>query len=425
MLDRMTPPRTNWAGNHAYRAARLLEPGSVEEVQQLVRTSSRLKVLGSRHAFNAIADTDGDQVSLARLPRRIDIDAAARTVTVDGAIRYGELAPVVHAAGFALHNLASLPHISVAGACQTATHGSGDASGNLATAVRRVELIDGTGNVRTFDRARDPDTFPGVVVGLGALGIVIGLTLAIEPTYAVRQDVYEGLPFDALAERFDELTAAADSVSLFTTWSGDTIDQLWLKRRVDGATPDAAPAAMRFGARRASRALHPVPSMDPASTTRQLGVPGPWHERLPHFRMDHTPSAGAELQTELFVPRRHAPEALAAVHAIRHRIAPLVQTSEIRTVRADDLWLSPAFERHAVGLHFTWRPDWQAVAAVLPELEERLAPFEPRPHWAKLFTMSAGPIAASYSRLAAFRTLRAELDPDRRFDNAWLGAALG
>jgi xylitol oxidase len=323
----------NWAGNLRYRARRLHRPRSIEELQDLVLATPRLKVLGSRHSFSDVADTDGEHVSLEHLPRVAEVDAEARTVTVGGALRYGDLAPALHRAGSALHNLASLPHISIAGACATATHGSGDRSGNLSTAVRAMDLIDGRGELVALRRDEDPEAFAGAVVHLGALGIVTRLALAIEPAYQVRQDVYEGLPFGTLAERFDEVTGAADSVSLFTTWSGPTIDQVWFKRRV--VETDRAEAPPTFlGATRATRPLHPVPSMPAESCTDQLGVPGPWHDRLPHFRMDHTPSAGEELQSETFVPRRHAPAALAAIERIRDRVAPLVLTSEVRTIAA-------------------------------------------------------------------------------------------
>jgi alditol oxidase len=417
--------RTNWAGNHRYRAARLHRPRTVDELQELVRATPRLKVLGSRHSFTDIADTDGDQVSLDGLPRFIDVDHAAATVTVDGAIRYGDLAPVLHGNGVALHNLASLPHISVAGACATATHGSGDRSGNLATAVRTVELVEGTGEHRRIDRDADPEVFAGVVVHLGALGVVTRLTLAIEPSYAVRQDLFEHLPLATLADRFDEITSAADSVSLFTTWSGETVDQVWLKRRIRPDEDRWDPPAALFGASRATRSLHPVPTMSPASTTEQLGVPGPWHERLPHFRMDHMPSAGDELQTEYFVARADGPSALAALDGIRARIAPLVQTSELRTIAADDLWLSPAYRRDAVAIHFTWLPDWPGVSAMLPVIEDRLAPFDPRPHWAKLSALGIERYRATYPKLEAFSALRDRFDPDRRFANAFLARTVG
>jgi xylitol oxidase len=410
---------TNWAGNRTYAAARLLEPTSLDELQGIVRGSPSLRVLGSRHSFNDIADTTGDLVSLARMPRIFDLDQAGGTVTVDGGVRYGELCGPLDAAGFALHNLASLPHISVAGACATATHGSGDRSGNLATAVRALELVTADGEVMSFSREGDPDAFSGVVVGLGGLGVVTSLTLDLQPTLRMRQDLYEDLPLDEAANRFDEITGLADSVSLFTAWRGPTIEQVWLKRRVpDGDWFEPPPQV--FGATRATVPIHPIRGMPTDALTSQLGVPGPWHERMPHFRMDHTPSAGAELQTEYLMPRRHAADMLRALDGIRDTIAPVLMISEVRTIAADDLWMSTAYERPSVAAHFTWQPDWDAVRQVLPVIEAALAPFEPRPHWGKLFTMSADAIASAYPRLPAFVALLERHDPNGTFRNDFL-----
>ncbi len=415
---------TNWAGNHAYAARALHEPASVEELQELVAGGRALRVLGSRHSFNDIADTTGDLISLARLPRVFELDRDAGTVTVDGGVRYGELCGPLDAAGFALHALASLPHISVAGACATATHGSGDHSGNLATAVVAMELVRADGELVALSRANDPAIFDGAVVGLGALGAVTRLTLRLEPAFQVRQDVYEGLSLGEVADHFDEITALADSVSLFTEWQGSGFEQVWLKRRVEeGRAFDPPPAIL--GATRATVPFHPIRGMSTDACTEQLGVPGPWHARLPHFRMDHTPSAGAELQTEYLMPRRHAVDALLAVDGLRDRFAPLLQVSEVRTVAADDLWISTAMGRDSVALHFTWHPDWPGVRAVLPALEAALAPFEPRPHWGKLSTMAPEAIRAAYPRLADFGALVDRYDPQGTFQNDFLRRVLG
>jgi xylitol oxidase len=410
---------TNWAGNHTYVARALHEPGSLGELQEVVRRGRSLRVLGSRHSFNDIADTTGDLVSLARMPRVFELDPAASTMTVDGGVRYGELCGPLDAAGFALHNLASLPHISVAGACATATHGSGDRNGNLATAVTAVELLRADGETVTLSRAADPETFPGAVVGLGALGVVTRVTLQLQPTFQVRQDLYEDLPLASVVDHFDEITALAGSVSLFTEWRGPVFEEVWLKRRVDPETTFEPPPTLH-GATRATVPIHPIRRMPADACTEQLGVPGPWHERLPHFRMDHTPSAGAELQTEYLMPRRHAVGALIAVDGLRDRIAPLLQVSEVRTVEADDLWMSTAVGRESVALHFTWQPDWPGVREVLPALEAALAPFDPRPHWGKLSTMAPEAIRAAYPRLPDFVALVDRFDPDGTFRNDYV-----
>jgi xylitol oxidase len=416
----ISPSRlANWAGNYAYAAPRLHEPRTLEQLQGIVRRVSVAKALGSRHSFNDIADTPGDLISLARMPRSIAIDPVAATVTVDGALRYGELCEVAEAAGFALHNLASLPHISVAGACATATHGSGDRSGGLATAVSALEIVAADGELKALTRGPEPGEFEGSVVSLGALGVVTKVTLDLEPSFRMRQDVYEDLPLARLADHFDEVTSSAESVSLFTDWRGQRFGQVWLKRRV-GKQDAFEPPSSLFGARPATEARHPIAGLSADACTPQLGVAGPWHERIPHFRMDHTPSSGAELQSEYFVPRRHAVEALLAVDRLRDRIAPLVQVSEVRTIAADNLWMSPAFGRPSVAIHFTWRPDWPSVRDVLPAIEDALRPFEPRPHWGKLFTIPAADLRPRYERLADFVDLVGKRDPAGKFRNGFL-----
>jgi alditol oxidase len=413
---------TNWAGNVTFSAARVHRPSSVSQLQQLVAGAERVKALGTGHSFNPIADTTGDLISLAGLPPDFVVDTDRSRVTVCGGMTYGQFAPRLHEAGYALANLGSLPHISVAGACATGTHGSGDGVGNLATAVAAIALVTADGELVTLDRDRpgDEPAFSGAVVGLGSLGVAVGLTLAIEPTYLVSQFVYDDLPTDALDGYFDEIFGAGYSVSLFTDWRGGTFNQVWVKRRVEGQNL-TAPEPRWLGARLADGPRHPVPGMSPVHCTEQLGVPGPWHERLPHFRLDFTPSAGRELQSEFMLPRAQAVDAIRAIEAISDVVAPVVQITEVRTIAADELWLSPAYQRDSVGLHFTWIDDLAALTPVLTQVEERLAPFGPRPHWGKLF--SANP-AGRYQRMHDFSELRRGYDPAGKFGNDFLDTFL-
>jgi alditol oxidase len=416
-------PGANWAGNVRFAAARIVRPGSVADLQALVRTSDRLRALGTAHSFSPIADTTGDLVSVADLPQRVEIDADRASVTVSAGMRHGELATRLQAEGLALHNLASLPHISVAGAVATGTHGSGVRNGSLATEVTALEMVTADGELISLSRAVDSGRFLGGVVALGCLGVVTALTLRVEPTYDVAQTVYEDLPFGRVATDLDTILSAAYSVSLFTTWGDDVVDHVWLKRRVDDPAPDLGPTWM--DAHRATHEWHPIGRMSPAACTPQLGVPGPWHERLPHFRLDHTPSSGSELQTEYLVPRRYAVLALQAVHELRRLVAPVLQVSEIRTVAADDLWLSPAFGVDCLCIHFTWVADEAAVLPVVAAMESALTPFEPRPHWGKVFTLAPERVQARYPRLEEFRALRRELDPGNRFGNTMVDRYLG
>lgn len=408
----------NWAGNYTYSAARLHTPTTIEELQALVRGHSHVKALGTRHSFNSVADTTEDLISLEHFDQIVALDHERRRVTVEAGIRYGQLCQSLHREGFALHNMGSLPHISVGGACATGTHGSGVDNRNLASAVAALEMVTADGAIVALDREQHAD-FPGVVMSLGALGIVTKLTLNLVPAFEMRQDVYENLPLAQLEEHFDEIVASGYSVSLFTDWRSTRFNQVWVKRRMaDSATIEAEPQL--YGATRATRQLHPIAGMPVEHCTQQLGVPGPWHERLPHFRMEFTPSSGEELQSEYFVPRQYAFAALHAIDSLREHVTPLLQISEIRTIAADDLWLSPCYQQACVAIHFTWEQNWPAVQQVLPLIEERLAPFNARPHWGKLFTMSPARLRTLYPKLPDFQRLLRAYDPQGKFRNMFL-----
>lgn len=373
-----------------------------------------MRVLGSRHSFSDIADSEV-LVSLDGMPRDVVVDREARTVSCSGATRYGELVRELERNRMALANLGSLPHIAVAGAVSTATHGSGDQNGNLATAVAELEVVTSDGGVVTLTRS-DPD-FEGAVVGLGAVGAVTRITLDLEPAYHMGQQVFEGLRWETLFEHFDAIMASGYSVSVFTRW-GETTTQFWIKSRA--ATGSAAPADEFYGASAASRQLHPIAGLDPGNATPQLGVTGPWSERLPHFQMGFTPSSGAEIQSEYIVPRPYAVSAIQAVLAIRSTVQPLVQVSEIRTIAADRLWMSPQYDQDTVGIHFTWKLERDRVTRALAQVERALAPFEARPHWGKLFLADARTIGPMYPRLDDFAALLDRFDPRGAFRNHWL-----
>jgi xylitol oxidase len=415
----VTARETNWAGNIVYRAARVARPRSISEVQELVAANAQVRAVGTGHSFNRIADTPGVLISLADLPPVIDIAPGGAAATVPGGISYRELTEQLNAAGYALRNMASLPHLSVAGAVATATHGSGDANGNLATLVSGLQLITADGSVRTLRRDTGGEEFRGCVVGLGSLGLVSALTLDLVPAFGIRQYVYEGLPAAMLQSHFDEIFGSAYSVSVFTNWRDDRHGQLWLKVRDDerGAWQ---PVPRWMDATLADRQVNPVPGGDPAHATEQLGVPGPWHQRLPHFRAEFTPSSGQELQSEYLLPRQVAGGAFDALTSLGSLLAPVLQIAEIRTVAPDDLWLSTSFQRDTVALHFTWIKDTAAVTPVIAAMEHLLTPLGARPHWAKVFGMPPHVVRALYPRSADFQDLLGRYDPGGKFRNGFL-----
>ena len=416
-------PLTNWAGNYRYSTENLHRLSSIEQVQKFIKEHESLRVLGTRHCFNGIADSVHALLSVKPMDRVVTLDPEARTVTVEAGITYGHLCPYLHERGFALHNLASLPHISVAGACATATHGSGVKNGNLATAVSALEFVGANGDVRTLSREKDGEKFPGAVVNLGALGAVTKVTLDIQPTFTMRQDVYQNLPLAELEEHFENIVSSGYSVSLFTDWQNKRVNEVWIKRRIEnGDNADAQPEF--YGAKRATRNLHPIAELDAENCTLQMGVPGPWYERLPHFRMGFTPSSGKELQSEYFVSRSDAVEAILAIERLRGRVGPHLMISELRTVDADQLWMSPCYKRPSLAIHFTWKPDWNSVREVLPLIENELAPYKPRPHWGKLFTLNPAQLQSRYEKLNDFKDLIQEHDPAGKFRNEFLTKTL-
>lgn len=414
---------TNWAGNYEYGVDRVHEARSLDEVRDFVKAQSRIKALGTRHSFNGIADSNHYLLSLRQMAEVVALDRKARTVTVEAGMSYGQLCPYLHENGFALHNLASLPHISIAGACATATHGSGVANSNLASSVSALEIVTAAGEVVPLSREKDGRRFRGAVVHLGALGVVTKVTLDIEPTYQMRQHVYLDLPMSELRDHFEDIVSAAYSVSLFTDWQQARVNEVWIKRRVGPETPRDAEAVF-FGARLAERNVHPIVELSAQHCTEQMGVAGPWYERLPHFRMGFTPSSGKELQSEYFVPRRNALEAILAIERLKDQVGPHLMISELRTVAADDLWMSTAHGRDSLAIHFTWQPDWPSVRKLLPTIEKELSPFGVRPHWGKLFTMAPTPLQSRYEKLDEFRQLARQFDPEGKFRNPFLDSTI-
>ncbi|WP_446692562.1 FAD-binding protein [Rufibacter immobilis] len=410
---------TNWAGNLTYSTPQIFFPATVEEVRSIVKRCAKLRALGSRHSFNTIADSEENLISLQNLNKVVALDKKAQTVTVEAGMRYGELAELLHEEGYALPNMASLPHITVVGACATATHGSGIQNGNLATSVSALEFVNAAGELVTMSRKEDGDVFKGAVVALGGLGVVTKITLDLVPAFNMTQVVYRNLPMRALKDHFEEIMSVGYSVSLFTHWQDQNINQVWIKSKAEGKVSGTLTPEF-FGATLATLKLHPIEDQSPVNATDQLGEVGRWYERLPHFKMGFKPSAGAELQSEYFVPFRYAYEAMTAIESLHQQIAPHLFVSEIRAIQADDLWLSPQYKQTTVAFHFTWKQDVAAVMQLLPLLEEKLEPFEVRPHWGKLFTMAPKALQARYERLEDFKQLLQQHDPEGKFRNKFL-----
>lgn len=407
----------NWAGNLTYSTSDVHYPHSAEEIQTLVKKFDKVKALGSRHCFNTIADSRYHLISMKEMNKVVSLDANNRMVTIEGGMNYGQLCPYLHQHGFALHNLASLPHISVAGACTTSTHGSGIKNGSLSTAVRSIEFISADGSIHHLSKEKDGEKFNASVVGLGALGIITKLTLVIQPTYMAKQYVFEHMPLQEMKNNFEQIVSAGYSVSLFTDWQQESINEVWIKILSDNSTDFGKEF---YGAKAATKNMHPIAGISAENCTEQLGIPGPWYERLPHFKMGFTPSSGKELQSEYFVPRQNAVDAIMAVQKMGKEIGPHLFISEIRTIAADDLWMSPFYKQDSVALHFTWKQNWTAVSKLLPKIEKELAPYGVKSHWGKLFTIPAKTLASRYLKLEEFKNVIVGYDPKGKFRNEFL-----
>jgi xylitol oxidase len=405
----------NWAGNITYSTTKIDRPSSVEEIQELVRDHASLRTLGSRHSFNRIADSSQLLVSMENMQEVLALDKVQHQVKIQSGCRYGDIALFLHENGYALHNLASLPHITVAGAVATATHGSGVKNQSLASAVSALEFVDGRGQLVTVSRQESPDIFDGMVVSLGAIGIVTSLTLDLQPAFEMKQTVYLDLPFSSLQKDFLKIVSSAYSISLFTDWTSNTVGEVWVKQKSDEACTERIEDALA-----ATEDVHPIHGESAVNVTTQRGIAGPWYERLPHFKMGFKPSAGAELQSEFFMPLEMAVDAMRALQELSALIKPVLLISEIRTIAADNFWMSPFYHRTSVAFHFTWKQEVERVMKVLPVIEAALMPFGVRAHWGKLFTLSPGYIGSQYEKLQDFKALLKRFDPEGKFRNDYV-----
>ncbi len=399
----------NWSKNVDFNDQAFLLPGSLVELQDLVRSHQKVRARGTAHCFNEIANTSSYAINLAKMPRVIEVSPEKNSVKVSSGLTYGELAPALHNQGWALNNLASLPHISIAGSISTGTHGSGMKNQNLANQVLSLDMVTAEGDLRHVDRTNP--AFKAIVVGLGLGGIVYQYELKIEPTYEIQQVVYPEIPLDVLQRNFDQIMGAAYSVSYFTDWGSKQVGNLWCKFRKSEVIPVSV-----GGRAKADKKYHPIPPVDPVACTDQLGESGDWHQRLSHFKLEFTPSVGEEIQSEFFVDRKDAAAAIEAVSRLGEEITPLLWITELRTIASDDLWLSGAYQRDSLAIHFTWKKDL-AIYPVIKKVEAVLRPFNYRPHWGKVFTSDSKYLSTVYPKISEFKALVDALDPSKKFEN--------
>jgi alditol oxidase len=414
---------SNWSKNQSFKFRKIFYPTSTDEIVSIVKSAKKVKVIGTAHSFNTSAAADDgyeeetDLICLSNLCVNPILDEEKKTITVSAGSKFGEIFHwiSINAPNFALHNSASLPHISVGGAIATATHGSGVKHGNLSSAVVSLELIKANGEIMNISRETKGSEFDGYIVHLGCLGVVTRVTLSLVSAFNIRQDCFVCLDFDIALQNIDEILSSGYSVSLFTTWSNRLFEQVWRK-----STPDTVfETETFFGSKKAITKIHPC-DQSPECCTEQLGQVGPSYERLPHFKFEFQPSVGDELQSEFFIARADAAAALEAIMSLSKVISPLLFITEVRSIASDKLWMSTAYDRESVAIHFTWKPLWNEVQKVLPMIEIALEKFSARPHWGKLFSHKAETISLIYPKINDFAALREQLDPEAKFVNKFL-----
>ena len=364
--------RWNWSNNIEFTAKTALEkPSTADELATLIRDTRRsVKVVGTAHSFNDIADTDGIQISLANF-QNISIDPSRMMVKFGGGVTYISLIKALAAEKMALQNLPSLPHINVVGSVVTGTHGSGMQNQAMGALVSEFAFVDASGAQRRLTREHHEGEFYRYLHSFGALGVIYEMTMDIEPEYGVAKCVYQDVPWDFLKDKeaYNELNQRHEYISYFTDWKEEKMTSIWIGSRYNPQNIsyedllaqsylDTCPPTYLEGT--LTQKIHPVPgrSSDPCVESGY----GMWNDKIYHFKPDKPPSSdGDEIQTEFFVKYADMPAAVAELYSNAALFRDFVQITEIRGVERDSIPLSPAKEQDVMGIHFTWKHDFKNV----------------------------------------------------------------
>jgi len=406
----------NWAGNLTFSAKEYIEIDSISKLQSIVSKASGVKVLATGHSFNDIADTNQTQISIKNLSNKIEIDSIKKVVLVPAGMQYADVCRYLETKGWALFNTASLGEITVAGAMLTGTHGSGSNNPVLSDCVEGIEMVLESGEIFNISR-EDSDEFFGFVISLGALGVFTKLKLKIVESFSIKQFVYENIGIQSISENFDDVFDKSYSVSYFSNWKKNSTGQIWMKFLDNNNFPQLPSVWLDGNIANANQ--HPVKVNDPSPCTDQMGVSGKWLYRLPHFKLDSSPASGDEVQTEYLVDRAYVSHYIDELSNIGDEIAARVYATEIRTIKADDLWLSGAHGRQTVGFHFTWKKS-DSLQTFLPKIEEILGNHNGRPHWGKLFSTPRENLIGRYPKYSNFEDLLKKYDPNKKFRNSFI-----
>jgi FAD-linked oxidoreductase len=427
---------TNWARNQSCRPAEICRPDSLEALRRRVgeaRAAGRkLRLAGAGHSWSPLACTDGCLISLSRLDRVVEIDAAARTATVEAGMSMGRLVEALDEQGLALPTIGGMLRQSVGGTIATATHGTGAAYGNLATAVTRLESLTPAGELRSW--TADASGFHGAVVSLGALGPVVRLTLQCEPAFGVRSEEYP-LPIEGLVRHLDQYLAENDYFQFFDLVHTERAYLFCMNRDAAGM---AAKSRWRRLREWVAAGMETLSSSAAMWLTDKLPLAIPLSQKVALVTLlsgktrlgrsfevlSHENIGFRYRELEVAIPRERAAEAVRAVRKmVKDQGLRVDMPITYRFVKADGLWLSPAYGRDTCYVSFaTARRDPAFVESFFDEAERLMRRFDGRPHWGKCFSSKREYFQRAYPKWQDFDALRARLDPERAYANDMIDA---
>jgi L-gulonolactone oxidase len=425
----------NWAGDERCRPAAVEVPGSIEEISEAIARAAaredRVRVAGAGHSFSDVALTDGFQLRLERLTRVLDVDRSSGLVRVQGGITIRELNARLAEHGLALENLGDVDSQTISGAISTATHGTGAGLRNLSAQVAELTLVLADGSTLCCAEDIDSDVFRAARVGLGALGVIAEVTLRCVPAFTLR-GVDAPMPLGDTLERFEELVIGNDHFEFFvfphaevalTRVNNRTEEPPRPRGRVSAYANDVLLAnhAFELLCRAGRRFPRRIPQIN-RLVTRLAGAA----TRVDRSdRIFASPRLVRFTEMEYALPRERTSEAVRRVlQMIEQRGFAVPFPIEVRTVAPDDALLSTAGGRDSgfVAVHMyrgmAWEPYFRAVEAIMDELDGR-------PHWGKRHFQTAATLRPRYPDWDRFQALRARLDTEGRFANAWTDRILG
>uniref|UniRef100_A0A915D0Y3 FAD-binding PCMH-type domain-containing protein n=1 Tax=Ditylenchus dipsaci TaxID=166011 RepID=A0A915D0Y3_9BILA len=416
-------PLLNWGGNFNFSTQDIKYPTTTAGVQQLVKEcKGKIRPVGTRHSFSEIANTNDTLICLVHMNLILSVDPSVPSVTVQAGITYTDLIPFLQSIGLAIPMMASLGEISIAGAINTAVHGSGAGIGNLATQVLGLQMVLADGSVVQYSKGQNDTELAAATVGLGALGIVTQVTLQAQPTYNLAINVFENMDMSVLDTQLYNITHSGYAINMWSTFgTPGVLDQVWITTKVDSNGVNAyGNVSQLYGAPAATAQSSPIAALPPTYVVPQMGIVGPYYERLTDYDLGLSGQEGQQTQSEYYVDFDDFVPALKALQTLSAEINAVVYVALFRITEKDELWMSPQYKKTTMAIHFSWQPKLDQVMALLPKIEAALAPFNPIPHWGKLYTLKPEQYLPLLPKYPEWREQVELHDPTHKFRNKWL-----